>query len=617
MGKQKNGKKRDPALEALEQGIGRLESHWLYRYSGSSIRLCGKRELGERASVLDGGLICVNRDRMLPPEEWAYILAHQRLHLTFEHDRFYARMAEEGKAFREELKPYLWNLACRMYNAKFLAEIRFGGELAELPSYMEEIGDEEELYLLLASRELTDEEKRLAAIFDEYCFYRLPAEALQVFGRKELEEEAKAGRSTQHRGAEFTKWLARKAVYILAGEEEPRYSFNREGQTREAVQWFLSRYPLLGSLAAGFEVVEDFKACREREIQIAAVDVTRAVIWINPAAGLSAGELRFVLAHEFLHAGLLHHERRQGRDAFLWNVACDFVINGWLKEMGVGDMPDGCLYEESFANLSAESIYDILAEDLRRAMKYQTFRGYGKGDICIGDSVGGTGLKDGMDRDTFYREALAQGLEYHQNTGRGLLPAGLIEEIRALGMPPVPWDVKLAEWFDVHFPLPEQKRSYARASRRQSATPDIPRPGKTERWGKDRDRTFGVVLDTSGSMDERLLGKALGSIASYAEAKEVRFVRVVFCDAAAYDAGYLAPEEIAGKVEVTGRGGTVLQPGIDFLEDAKDFPKDGPVLIITDGLIEDRLAIHREHAFLIPRKEKLPFKPKGEVFYLA
>ena len=28
------------------------------------------------------------------------------------------------------------------------------------------------------------------------------------------------------------------------------------------------------------------------------------------------------------------------------------------------------------------------------------------------------------------------------------LPAGLIEEIRALAMPPIPWDVKLARWFD-------------------------------------------------------------------------------------------------------------------------------------------------------------------------
>ncbi len=76
-------------------------------------------------------------------------------------------------------------------------------------------------------------------------------------------------------------------------------------------------------------------------------------------------------------------------------------------------------------------------------------------------------------------------------------------------------------------------------------------------------------------MNHELLGKALGAIASYATARDVPAARVVFCDAAAYDAGYLPVDEIAGRVRVRGRGGTVLQPGIDLLERADDFPADG------------------------------------------
>lgn len=108
---------------------------------------------------------------------------------------------------------------------------------------------------------------------------------------------------------------------------------------------------------------------------------------------------------------------------------------------------------------------------------------------------------------------------------------------------------------------------------------------------------------------------ALGSIVSYAVAKEVPFVRVVFCDACPYDAGYLAPNDIAGHVEVKGRGGTVLQPAVALLEHAKDFPADGPILIITDGYIENDLRVHHEHAYLLPKGNKLPFQPKGKVFY--
>ena len=77
----------------------------------------------------------------------------------------------------------------------------------------------------------------------------------------------------------------------------------------------------------------------------------------------------------------------------------------------------------------------------------------------------------------------------------------------------------------------------------------------------------------------------------------------------------LAPQDIAGRAEVTGRGGTILQHGVDALEKARDFPKNGPILIITDGLIEKDLKVKREHAYLIPKGARLPFTPKGKVFY--
>jgi hypothetical protein len=73
-------------------------------------------------------------------------------------------------------------------------------------------------------------------------------------------------------------------------------------------------------------------------------------------------------------------------------------------------------------------------------------------------------------------------------------------------------------------------------------------------------------------MDRTLLAKALGAIASYSIAREVQAVRVIFCDAHPYDQGYMPPEEIAGRVKIRGRGGTILQPGIRLLENADDFP---------------------------------------------
>jgi predicted metal-dependent peptidase len=324
---------------------------------------------------------------------------------------------------------------------------------------------------------------------------------------------------------------------------------------------------------------------------------------------------RFVLAHEMLHAALRHGDRIGGRDPYLWNVAADYVINGWLVEMGVGEMPEGLLYDPDLAGLSAEAVYDRVATDLRRLRKLATLRGTGLGDV-LGEPLPWIGAPGrAVDLDDFYRRALLTGYAYHQREGRGLLPAGLVAQIRVLEQPPLPWDAALAHWFDEHVPSPERRRTYARPSRRQAATPGIPRPGW--RWPDEQVSrcTFGVVLDTSGSMNHELLGKALGSIASYAVSRDVPAARVVFCDAYPYDVGYLPPEEIAGRVRVRGRGGTVLQPGVDLLERATDFPPTAPILLITDGYC-DVLRVRREHAFLTPEGARLPFTPRGPVFRL-
>ena len=82
------------------------------------------------------------------------------------------------------------------------------------------------------------------------------------------------------------------------------------------------------------------------------------------------------------------------------------------------------------------------------------------------------------------------------------------------------------------------------------------------------------------------------------------------------DQGIMAPDEIAGTVKVRGRGGTKLQPGIDLLDEDVTFPKEAPLLIITDGAC-DRLNLRgRNHAFLLPAGNRLPFTPHGPVFRL-
>ncbi|MER6211364.1 DUF2201 family putative metallopeptidase [Streptomyces sp. NPDC001642] len=593
-GKDPGKKKPDPATEAFAAG---LKLVWANpALAAIDFELCREEEC--RAAPEDG-LVLVNSNgylhahatRLAEPAEWAWAIAHALLHLGFGH---------VPGAPGEREQPDRFDLAARCVVVnRFLLTFPVGRTPDDLPAAYP-AGDEE----------------RLAAHWRQDG---IPAAC---------EHCGTAGGAPDQRLVPWHGWPGKPVDWQLAfasaltrtmsvamdmagGRRDSMYGGPTRLQPWErALSWFVSSYPLLGGIAAGIKVVADAELARAHGISVAAVDTEAAEIYVNPLRRFGDEEWRFVLAHEMLHAALRHGDRCGTRDPLLFNIAADYVINGWLREMDVGTMPEGLLYDPELKDLSAEEVYDRIAGDLRRMRRLATLRGKGAGDI-LGGPLGSP--RDYVDLDEFYRRGLARGLDLHRQHERGFLPGGLIEEIRTLSHPPLPWDARLARWFDEFVPRPEPVRSYARPSRRQSSTPDIPRAGHWFPPEEIARCTFGVVLDTSGSMDRTLLGKALGAIASYAEARDVPAARVVFCDAAPHDAGYVAVTDIAGRVRVHGRGGTVLQPGIDLLQRADDFPPGAPVLVITDGWC-DVLRVRREHAYLIPQNARLPFTARGPVF---
>lgn len=602
----------------FQQGVSLSLNHPLFApiaYSTTHIRVDSSDNLCTPEGYLvvtNNGDVHINPFKMAEPEEWAYLLASCYLHLGLGH-------------FQQRDDSLRWNVACDRVVACFLQEFKFGKPPEDMNIRIDAgTRDEEKLYGQLLQSNLT--------------------EGLQIYSTAGLWEPDMIFEPErewpQNQKPDWEMLLAQGLANAVASAVTKVSGINDEGSKQsgnhETKAWFLNHFPLLGALAVAFKVIEDAELCYRMGISVAAVDAQAGEIYLNPAAftnswntALRSDEYRFVMAHELLHVALRHHARRQGRDPFLWNVACDYVINGWLVEMNVGVMPHfGVLYDPELKGLSAEAIYDRITTELRMYRKrpsmksklyrkYTTFRGKGGCDILDGNVSHWWLMGEGMALDDFYRRALAQGFHYHVARGRGLIPSGLIEEIMAIGRPPIRWDVELAQWFDHHFPPLELRRTYARPSRRQASTPDIPRPRYVKQEIDERSRTFGVVLDTSGSMSRTLLAKALGSIANYAVARDVPFVRVVFCDAHPYDQGYMAPEDIAGRVEVKGRGGTILMPGIRLLENADDFPKGGPMLIITDTEC-DRLTIRapRDHAFLVPKGKRLPFPSSAPIFYV-
>ena len=560
------------------------------------------------ARVVDGCSIQLNHNHRYSIPEWLWWVAHARLHIALGHPWDARKSYEQPAAFATARCLLVNDLLFQLGIGR--APMMDGRPLAREPLPEREV---DRLVIRLQEQGIPEHLIDCGGVHGGSDMLGAPPR----YAREELQNPWCRPCTRASSAAAFAQAI-RSALEdsidrvggVIAGEEHGRPS---RGPAVLACRWIRSQLPVIGALLDRYRIIEDRDLCRRLDIAVAAVFDDAQEILLNSAALTGEAEYRFVIAHELLHAGLRHGERCGGRDPWWWNAACDFVINGWLIEMGVGRPPAiGGLFDPALKGKSAEQVYDAIHATMlaREAVGFAA-----AGDIRRRRL---SAPADWADLDSWCRNTLLTGLELQQS-GRGTVPAGLVEAIRSLAQPPIAWDVELGRWFEREVGLRLQRRSYARPSRRQLATPDIPRPRFVPDEEAAEQATFATVIDTSGSMDRTVLGKALGAIASYAIAREVRRVRVVFCDAAAHDIGWIAPEQLLERVEVRGRGGTILQPGIDVIEADRDFPARGPLLIISDGACSAGFAssCSRPHAILTPSGARLPFAPSGEVFRLA
>jgi predicted metal-dependent peptidase len=77
---------------------------------------------------------------------------------------------------------------------------------------------------------------------------------------------------------------------------------------------------------------------------------------------LSHAELTGLIAHEVMHCAMGHIFRRDGREAKQWNIACDYAINGDLKQSGFILPKDGLFPDSSQQGKSAEWIFSRLPQ---------------------------------------------------------------------------------------------------------------------------------------------------------------------------------------------------------------------------------------------------------------
>lgn len=117
--------------------------------------------------------------------------------------------------------------------------------------------------------------------------------------------------------------------------------------------------------------------------------------------------------------------------------------------------------------------------------------------------------------------------------------------------------------------------TYRRPSRRAHSNPDVIMPSL-----RMPVPTVAIVIDTSGSVSDQMLGQALAEVGGVLRSLGVARdrMRLIACDARAYEAQSVRS---LGTVELAGGGGTDMRAGLEAASALK--PRPDLVIVMTDG----------------------------------
>ena len=121
----------------------------------------------------------------------------------------------------------------------------------------------------------------------------------------------------------------------------------------------LLRHPFFGNMATRMRV----KSCDDW-CPTAATDGRNLYYNTQFFNMLSNKQIEFVIAHEILHCVFDHIERREDRDARVYNIACDYLVNNLLVRDNIGERVDQIPIFQDFKydGWSSEEVYDDIKD---------------------------------------------------------------------------------------------------------------------------------------------------------------------------------------------------------------------------------------------------------------
>ena len=353
----------------------------------------------------------------------------------------------------------------------------------------------------------------------------------------------------------------------------------------------LLRHPFFGNMATRLRIMAADDWC-----PTAAVDGRNLYYNTQFFNAMDKKEIEFVVAHEILHCVFDHLGRRGDRDAMVYNIAADYIVNNLLVRDRIGTKPQlvDCFQDFKYEGWTSEEVYDDIfnkydEEQLKQLGELLDEHleldddGTNPGEGDNEESQDGNGNKISKKRPKYSKEELRKirdevkenMLSAAQSAGAGNVPAGIERMIKELTEPKMNWRELLRQQIQSTI---RNDYTFSRPSRKGWHTGAV-LPG----MNFDQTIDIAVSLDMSGSIGDDQARDFLSEIKGIMDEYKEYNVKIWCFDTEVYNEQDFSADggDDLTDYDIKGGGGTDFMANWTYMKENDIVPKK--LIMFTDG----------------------------------
>lgn len=329
-------------------------------------------------------------------------------------------------------------------------------------------------------------------------------------------------------------------------------------------------------------------------------------------SNLADDEARALIMHENLHVALMHiprHKDLMKEDHTLANVAMDIVVNNIidnLTDKTLCKLPKGAILDHAFDGWSVREIYNELRKQNPQRQKGQKGNAGEGSELDDGNENNSSGEGEpinvngkqydvsGMDEHDASGEEVSpqEAKEFEERVGRALREGGILagrlgakvpREISASLEKPIDWKEALRDFVSTAV-RGKDEFTWRRFNRNLLAN-DILAPSVESETMTE----VIVAIDTSGSIDQEMIGKFAYQLQLICDSVNPETVRVLWWDTEVHGEQVFGGDSpnVKDILKPLGGGGTRVSCVSEYI--VKKGYKPDCIVVFTDGYVEDRV----------------------------